>query len=181
MPPPPHSFADRWRLPSTPIHGTRSRLHGPLLRRRHPRKSLLTVEIHIHTGAGGADAVDGSKCSMPWLRDQPKAVAAETIHVGIDDRNSRRRHHGFDGITVIAKTPQSRFGRQVMRGGHHAAIRSQRLKHHSSPGVGERVVADYFGHANPEVGNYRLFTQRLCDAMLGVLAPGLDGFLVAPE
>ena len=76
-------------------------------------------------GAGGADAVDGPGHSVSRLRDQPEAVAAQTVHVRINHRDGRRRrHHGLDGVAAFAKTPQTCFGCQVMRGSHHAAGRS---------------------------------------------------------
>ena len=55
------------------------------------------------------------------LGDQPEAVAADPVHVGIDHRDGGRgRDHGLDGVAAFPQHRQAGLCREVMGGHDHA-------------------------------------------------------------
>ena len=57
------------------------------------------------------------------LGDEPEIVAAERVHVGIDDGDRGGRcDHRFDGVAAVIQHAKPGLSRQVMGGRDHAAI-----------------------------------------------------------
>ncbi len=66
--------------------------------------------------------------------DQPEAVAADRIHMGVDDGQCCR--HGNGGLGRVATSLQDiepGLRRQMMRRRHHAAIGLGRMDHAATP------------------------------------------------
>lgn len=77
-------------------------------------------------GAAGVDA-DGRAGAV---RDEPEIIAAEGIHVGIDDGDGRRRRdHRLDRVAALAEHAKPGLGRQMVGGDDHPPHGPGRLQH----------------------------------------------------
>lgn len=66
--------------------------------------------------AGEAAGLDRTGLAA-GLADQPEAVAADRVHVGIDDGDRRgHRDHRLDGVAALGEDVAAGLGRQMVRG-----------------------------------------------------------------
>jgi hypothetical protein len=87
------------------------------------------IKINRCCPGRAAAGVDGNR-RLTWLGYQPKAVAANGVHMRVhhSDRGCRG-DHGFDGVAAFAQDRAGAASGQVVGSGHHAARRSQGLAH----------------------------------------------------
>ena len=105
--------------------------HGQRGERPAPRDGLvLAVQFGPDLTAGGARRHDGAHAPRR-LADQPKAVAADMVHVRID-RGDRRRHrdHGFERVAAFGEDGAAGFDGGVMRRADDAAAMAGAVKLH---------------------------------------------------
>jgi hypothetical protein len=95
--------------------------------------AVTAIEIGRGGCGGGPAGVDAGR-RPARLRDQPEAVAADAVHVGIDHGDGRGGgDHGFDGVAALAQHGQPCLGGQMMGGDHHAPAGGRRLQHDRTP------------------------------------------------
>src|SRR5882762_90378 len=78
-------------------------------RARRAESTLVGLEVGGSRRAAGG--VEGTQLAPPSVVDQPEAVAADTVHVRIDDRDGRRGGNGgVDGVAAPSDDRRARFG-----------------------------------------------------------------------
>lgn len=75
---------------------------------------LSGVGLEGRQRSGGPAGVNGDGVSLR-RHDQPEAIAAEAIHMGIDDGDGRRgSHHRFNGAAALAQDRQRALTGEVV-------------------------------------------------------------------
>ena len=83
---------------------------------------------------GAAGAVDALRRASR-LGDEHEGVAADPGHVRVDHGDRRGGgDHRLDRVAAGAKHLGARLGRRPMRGGDHALLADDGLRHHGGPG-----------------------------------------------
>ena len=101
--------------------------------RRHNIVAGLFVAFDRRQRSGGAAGVDRARL-LAGLGDQEEGVAADAVHVRIDDGDGRRRRDDrLEGIAAGAHRLRPGFGRRGMRRDHHAFLADDRLVHVPAP------------------------------------------------
>ena len=90
---------------------------------------LSGVGLEGRQRSGGPAGVNGDWVSLR-RHDQPEAIAAEAIHMGIDDGDGRRGcHHRFNGAAALAQDRQRALTGEVVGGHRHAVGRNVATVH----------------------------------------------------
>ncbi len=101
--------------------------------RRDGVEAAAVVKLGLDAGARRPDGRDRQWRGAARFVDQPEAVTAEPVHVGIDHPDGRRgRHHGLDRVAAVAQHLETGLGGQMVRCDDHSASGLLRIKHGDS-------------------------------------------------
>ena len=89
--------------------------------RRYGVKSSVTVKLDRYISASRPTSLNADWRSLR-LYDEPEAIAADAVHMRIDDGDRcSGSHHRLDGISTLAQHANSGLRRQVVWRTDHAA------------------------------------------------------------
>ena len=109
------------RLPPSGDHTGHGEGRGPAAR-RDGRAVTRPVRVEIGAGRRAPGRVEGEQAARARVVDQPEVVAADPVHVRIDDGDGGGRGEGrVEGVAAAREDGAARLGGQMMGRGHEAA------------------------------------------------------------